>query len=140
MDPPGGARISWGASRLPGIAAPRGARSCSGRFFGTAPQRLLGPVEYLTVWHLQRTQRTALGADTFRTALSRMIALLNRSDDARTLYPRKPAADAPNELEGAYTRSTRHPLQAIAAPWQPARSPAEHPPAPHHAPAAATPT
>src|SRR3546814_7340350 len=125
MDPPGGARISWGASRLPGIAAPRGARSCSGRFFGTAPQRLLGPVEYLTVWHLQRTQRTALGADTFRTALSRMIALLNRSDDARTLYPQKLAADAQNELEGAYTRATRERLAAIAAAWKAGRSPQE---------------
>ena len=37
---------------------------------------------------------TALGAATFRTALSRMIALLNRSDDARALYPQKLAADA----------------------------------------------
>src|SRR3546814_10533813 len=98
---------------------------CSSDLFGAAPQRLLGPVEYLTVWHLQRTQRTALGADTFHTALSRMIALLNRSDDARTLYPQKLAADAQNELEGAYTRATRERLAAIAAAWKAGRSPEE---------------
>src|SRR3546814_17711706 len=92
MDVPGGALSSWGAARLPDSAGPLEASAFSGRFFGTAPQRLLGPVEYLTVWHLQRTQRTALGADTFRTALSRMIALPNRSDAARTPHPQHSAA------------------------------------------------
>lgn len=125
MDMPGGALSSWGAARLPGGTQPVTASAFSGQFFGTAPQRLLGPVEYLTVWHLQRTQRTTLGADTFRTSLSRMIALLNRSDDARTLYPQKLAADAQNELEGAYTRATRHRLAAIAAAWKAGRSPDE---------------
>ena len=125
MDVPGGALSSWGAARLPDSASPLDASAFSGRFFGAAPQRLLGPVEYLTVWHLQRTQRTTLGADTFRTALSRMIALLNRSDDARALYPQKLAADAQNELEGAYTRATRERLAAIAAAWKAGRSPEE---------------
>src|SRR3546814_16813839 len=105
MDVPGGALSSWGAARLPDSAGPLEASAFSGRFFGTAPQRLLGPVEYLPVWHLQRTQRTALGADTFRTALSRMMALLNRSDAARTLYPQKIAADPPHEPHSAYTHT-----------------------------------
>jgi hypothetical protein len=125
MDMPGGALSSWGAARLPDSAGPLDASAFSGRFFGATPQRLLGPVEYLTVWHLQRTQRTALGAATFRTALARMIALLNRSDDARALYPQKLAADAQNELEGAYTRATRERLAAIAAAWKAGRSPEE---------------
>lgn len=125
MDMPGGALSSWGAARLPDSTGPLDASAFSGRFFGATPQRLLGPVEYLTVWHLQRTQRTALGADTFRTALARMIALLNRSDDARALYPQKLAADAQNELEGAYTRATRDRLAAIAAAWKAGRSPEE---------------
>src|SRR3546814_3773632 len=111
MDVPGGALSSWGAARLPDSAGPLEASAFSGRFFGTAPQRLLGPVEYLTVWHLQRTQRTALGADNFRTALSRMIALPNRSDDARTLYPPKLAADATHRLQGAYTRPQEQPYE-----------------------------
>lgn len=125
MDMPGGALSSWGAARLPDSTGPLDASAFSGRFFGAIPQRLLGPVEYLTVWHLQRTQRTALGAATFRTALSRMIALLNRSDDARALYPQKLAADAQNELEGAYTRATRERLAAIAAAWKAGSSPDE---------------
>jgi hypothetical protein len=54
-----------------------------------------------------------------------MIALLNRSDDARVLYPQKLAADAENELEGAYTRATRERLAAIAAAWKAGRSPDE---------------
>ena len=125
MDLPGGALSSWGATRLPDPGAPVAASAIEGQFFGATPRRLLGPVEYLTVWHLQRTQRTALSAATFRTALARMIALLNRSDDARALYPQKLAADAQNELEGAYTRATRERLAAIAAAWKAGRSPDE---------------
>ncbi|WP_144900611.1 hypothetical protein [Luteimonas cucumeris] len=125
MDMPGGALSSWGATRLPETATPLAASALSGQFFGATPRRLLGPVEYLTVWHLQRTQRSTLGAATFRTSLARMIALLNRSDDARTLYPQKLAADAQNELEGAYTRATRARLAAIAAAWKAGRTPDE---------------
>jgi hypothetical protein len=123
MDLPGGALSSWGATSLPESSGPLAASAFSGQFFGATPRRLLGPVEYLTVWHLQRTQRTALGADTFRTSLARMIALLNRSDDARALYPQKLAADAQNELEGAYTRATRERLAAIAAAWKAGQAP-----------------
>ncbi|MFL6588514.1 MAG: hypothetical protein ACJ8GV_16730 [Luteimonas sp.] len=125
MDLPGGALSSWGATRLPDSAAPVSASDFSGQFFGGTPRRMLGPVEYLTVWHLQRTQRTALSAETFHTSLSRMIALLNQSEDARTLYPQKLAVDAQNELEGAYTRATRERLAAIATAWKAGRSPDE---------------
>lgn len=125
MDLPGGALSSWGATRLPDSAAPVSASDFSGQFFGGTPRRILGPVEYLTVWHLQRTQRTALSAETFHTSLSRMIALLNQSEDARTLYPQKLAVDAQNELEGAYTRATRERLAAIATAWKAGRSPDE---------------
>ncbi|KPN16754.1 hypothetical protein AO715_01215 [Xanthomonas sp. Mitacek01] len=125
MDLPGGALSSWGATRLPDSGAPVSASAFSGQFFGGTPRRMLGPVEYLTVWHLQRTQRTALSADTFRTSLSRLIALLNQSEDARTLYPQKLAVDAQNELEGAYTRATRERLAAIAVAWKAGRSPDE---------------
>ena len=86
---------------------------------------MLGPVEYLLVWHLQRTQRTSLGADTFRQQLALVVDLLNHSDEARALYPQKLAADAQNELEGAYTRATRERLAAIAAAWKAGRSPEE---------------
>lgn len=125
MDLPGGALSSWGATRLPDSTGPISAGALSGQFFGATPQRLLGPVEYLTVWHLQRTQRMPLGADAFRTSLERLVALINHSEEARTLYPQKLAADAQNELEGAYTRATRERLAAVAAAWKAGRPPAE---------------
>lgn len=117
MDLPGGALSSWGATSLPTSHAPLAASAYSGQFFGATPQRMLGPVEYLTVWHLQRTQRTALGEASFVTSLARLVALLNHSEDARRLYPQKLGVDARNELEGAYTRSTRERLAAIAGAW-----------------------
>ena len=125
MDLPGGALSSWGATQLPDNVTGMSAGALSGGFFGNSPRRLLGPVEYLTVWHLQRTQRTTLGVDTFRRTLARLVDLLNHSDDARTLYPQKLAADAQNELEGAYTRATRERLAAIADAWQAGRPPEE---------------
>ncbi|WP_058835902.1 hypothetical protein [Luteimonas abyssi] len=118
MDLPGGALSSWGATRLPDNVAPFAASALGGQFFGATPRRLLGPVEYLTVWHMQRTQRTALGAQAYRDALAGLIDLLNHSDDARALYPQKLAADAENELEGAYTRATRERLAAVATAWK----------------------
>ena len=118
MDLPGGALSSWGATRLPDNVTPFAASALTGQFFGATPRRLLGPVEYLTVWHLQRTQRTPLGAEVFRDSLAALIDLLNHSEDARTLYPQKLAADVENELEGAYTRATRDRLGAVAAAWK----------------------
>ncbi len=125
MDLPGGALSSWGATRLPENPLPLAAGALSGQFFGATPRRLLGPVEYLTVWHLQHTQRRALGAETFANTLALLITLFNRSEEARTLYPQKLAADAQNELEGAYTRSTRERLAMIGAAWKAGRSPGQ---------------
>ena len=102
MDLPGGALSSWGATRLPESTGPLAASALSGHFFGATPRRLLGPVEYLVVWHLQRTQRVTLGIGTFQQALAKLIGLL----------------DAQNELEGAYTRTTREHLAALARAWQ----------------------
>ncbi|MEN1956833.1 hypothetical protein WCE34_04770 [Luteimonas sp. MJ204] len=137
MDLPGGALSSWGATGLPDPGAPVAASALSGHFFGATPRRMLGPVEYLVVWHLQRTQRTALSVDGFRSSLARMITMFNRSEEARTLYPQKLAADAQNELEGAYTRATRDRLSAIAAAWAAGETPERVAEAAADAPAAA---
>lgn len=139
MDLPGGALSSWGATRLPDTRT-LDVNALSGGFFGASPRRLLGPVEYLTVWHLQRTQRQLLGADSYRNTLALLVALFNHGEEARRLYPHKLAADAANELEGAYTRITRDSLATIAGAWQAGKPPqdvaqaalaaggAEHPP------------
>ena len=121
MDIPGGALSSWGATRLPDAGA-LDFNALSGQFFSSS-RRLLGPVEYLTVWHLQRTQRMVLGAETYRRTLASLVDLLNHSEEARRLYPQKLAADAVNQLEGAYTRVTRDSLAAIASAWQSGRTP-----------------
>lgn len=122
MDMPGGALSSWGAARLPETGT-LDFNALSGQFFGATPRRLLGPVEYLTVWHLQRTQRIVLGADSYRDVLAKLVDLFNHSDEASRLYPQKLAADAVNELEGAYTRVTRDSLAAIAAAWKSGKPP-----------------
>jgi len=124
MDLPGGPLSSWGATGLPDPGAPVAASALSGHFFGAAPRRMLGPIEYLVVWHLQRTQRTALSDAGFRASLERLVAMFDRSPEARALYPQKLAADAQNELEGAYTRATRERLAAIAAAWAAGEPPA----------------
>lgn len=117
-DLPSGALSSWGAAALPGSQQTVSASAMSGRFFGAAPQRLLGPIEYLTVWSLQSTQRIELGAAAYRHALSRIISLMNCSALARDLYPQKLAADAQNQIEGAFSRSTRERLRTIADAWR----------------------
>lgn len=124
MDLPGGALSSWGATRLPD-AGTLDVNALSGGFFGASPRRLLGPVEYLTVWHLQRTQRMVLGADSYRATLALLVDLFNHGEEARRLYPQKLAADAANQLEGAYTRVTRDSLAAIAGAWQAGKPPEE---------------
>jgi hypothetical protein len=123
-DLPGGALSSWGATRLPDNVTGMSAGALAGGFFGTASRRLLGPVEYLVVWHLQRTQRLALGQDAFRHHLALLVELAGHSAEAAALYPQKLAADAQNELEGAYTRATRERLAAIARAWQAGLAPA----------------
>lgn len=122
MELPGGALSSWGATRLPDVGT-LDANALSGGFFGSSPKRLLGPIEYLTVWHLQRTQRLVLGPERYQETLARLVDLFNHSDDARQLYPQKLAVDAQNQLEGAYTRVTRDALAAIASAWQSGQAP-----------------
>lgn len=124
MDLPGGALSSWGATRLP-EARTLDASALSGGFFSASPRRLLGPVEYLTVWHLQRTQRQRLGPESYGSTLALLVDLFNHGEEARRLYPQKLAADAANELEGAYTRVTRDCLAAIAGAWQAGKPPDE---------------
>lgn len=123
MDMPGGALSSWGATRLPPPGQALDVNALAGGFFGASPRRLLGPVEYLTVWHLQRTQRVVLDAGAYRQALASLVDLFNHGEAARTLYPQKLAADAADLLEGAYTRVTRDALAAIAGAWQAGKPP-----------------
>lgn len=118
-DLPSGSLTSWGGSRLPQPGAGGlSVEMLSRGFFGATPNRRLGPIEYLTVWHFQRTQRTHLSKDAYAQALAQLVALLDHSERARRLYPAKLEADSQSDLEGAYTRATRDRLRAIAQAWR----------------------
>ena len=117
FDLPSGRLTSWGATRLPESREPVSASTISAYFFQGAPERWLGPIEFLTVWYCQRTQRATLNGEIYAETLSKLIALMNHSLDASTLYPQKLQAHAMNELEGAYTRTAAEQLSNIAAAW-----------------------
>lgn len=118
MDLPSGSLTSWGAGAMPTATQTASMAQLSGGYVSTAPKRQLGPVEYLTVWYCQRTQRPYLGEDSFRRAMRDLIALLDRNQELRRLYPLKLLAEAADGQEGAFTRRTRDRLQALADAWQ----------------------
>ena len=125
MDMPGGALSSWGASNIVTPDLPFEIAGAYSNAFFSRPQRLLGPIEYLIVWHLQQTQRTPLSRDTFLATLTRLVKLINLNETGRKLYPQKLAADAQNELEGTFTRATRERFAAVAAVWKKGLTPEE---------------
>ncbi len=115
-DLPAGQLTAWGASRLWQSGGPP-VGNLAGQMFGAAPHRSFAPIEYLTAWFGQSTQRIRLGSEVYAQSLQRLIELINLDADARTLYPRKLEADTHVELEGVYMRSTRDRLSTIASAW-----------------------
>lgn len=118
MDLPSGQISSWGASKLQPSAQPVTASQLSGYFASGAPQRRLGPIEYLTVWHHQRTQRQTLDAEAYAFALRTLITLINHNDDTRQRYVDRLAAESERQIEGTYTGNTRAALARIAKLWR----------------------
>ncbi|MFK8014874.1 MAG: hypothetical protein AB8G17_05505 [Gammaproteobacteria bacterium] len=123
MDLPSGQISSWGASKLQQPTQPQTASQLSGYFASGAPQRRLGPLEYLTVWHYQRTQRVALGADAYAFALRELVSLINHNDDTRRRYVDRLGAESERQIEGTYTGSTRAALARLAKKWRAESSP-----------------
>jgi hypothetical protein len=123
MDLPVGSLTSWGGSRLwsPGTAVPPGALDRG--LFGDAPRRSFGPIEYLTAWSCQRTQRGMLDDSVYASAAAALVGLVNCDDEAASLYPSRLDNDTRTELEGAFTRATRGRLSALASAWKSGRSP-----------------
>jgi hypothetical protein len=115
---PSGQLTSWGATSLWSSGQPLRAGLLSNSALRAAPRRSLGPIEYLTVWYCQSTQRPYLSEARYREALTRLIELLNHSTEAQQLYPLKLEADIAAGLEGAFTRLTRERLAALAAEWK----------------------
>ncbi|KRE94463.1 hypothetical protein ASG87_17835 [Frateuria sp. Soil773] len=113
MDLPSGQLSSWGSSSRDDETAASGSLN---------RRRLLGPLEYLTVWYCQQTQRPMLEEPLYADALRKLLALFDLNPQLRAFYAGKLAADAGNELEGTYTRDTRDILQRLARGWQTAGS------------------
>ena len=122
-DLPSGQLTAWGASRMWQAGAPISGALAGQMFGSSAPQRSFGPIEYLTVWYAQGTQRTRLGEGIYAHALARLVSLVNADEEARTLYPLKLEADMQTELEGIYMRGTRERLSTLAAHWKSGASP-----------------
>lgn len=113
MDLPSGQLSAWGSSADAMAAGAQGSLS---------RRRLLGPIEYLTVWYCQQTQRPMLDEALYADALRKLLALFELNPQLRELYAGKLAADAGNELEGTFTRDTRDILSRLAQSWQQASS------------------
>lgn len=125
MDLPSGQLTSWGGSNAwPALQGFPGGTIGGTHFVNTAPQRQLGPIEYLTVWFCQRTQRPYLGERAFRDSLAKLVALFDCSREARELYPLKIESDLATGPEGAYTRQARERLGAIVSAWKRGEPPA----------------
>lgn len=117
-DIPSGRLSSWGASALTQPSQTVTASELSGHFFRGAPQRMLGPLEYLTVWHHQRTQRETLGREAYAFALSHLIELVNEDADARQRYITRIKAESQRQIEGAYTGTSRAALAKLGQAWE----------------------
>ena len=102
---PGGRRSAWGASAVTSSHAAYGRT------------RLLGPLEYLCVWHAQTDPARALSAAQFHTAARALMDLIAASREARLLYCEKLLADVDDPIVGALARPTREGLRQLATAW-----------------------
>lgn len=121
MDLPSGQLSAWGGSHRQAaeVVAPSTTGSMHRR-------RLLGPIEYLTVWYCQQTQRPMLDRALYADAVRKLLALFDLSPPLRSFYANKIAAEAGIELEGTYTCETRQILGRLAQRWQrPESTPAD---------------
>jgi len=105
MDLPSGPLSAWGGSSGDGMSS-------------LTRRRLLGPIEYLTVWHCQQTQRPMLEEALYADAVRKLLALFDLNPELRELYAGKLGSDAGGELEGTYTRDTRDILSRLAQRWR----------------------
>lgn len=113
MDLPSGPLSAWGSSCRNAGDDPA---CCTAGSMNR--RRLLGPIEYLTVWYCQQTQRPMLDKALYADAMRKLLALFELNPQLRAVYAGKLGADVGTELEGTYTRDTRDILGRLAQSWQ----------------------
>lgn len=112
MDLPSGQLSAWGSSY--GSTAEDATYSAG----SMNRRRLLGPIEYLTVWYCQQTQRPMLDQTLYADAIGKLLSLFELNPQLRALYAGKLGAEVGTELEGTYNRDTRNVLGRLAQRWQ----------------------
>lgn len=123
-DLPAGELTSWGASSLHAGDEPISADELIFQSGSVAPRRSFGPIEYVTVWYCQGTQRPYLSYAVCREVLFHIIALCNYDATAARIYPVKLESELAAGPDGAYTRETRNCLRCLAAHWKKGEPPA----------------
>ena len=103
---PSGRHAAWGAS--------------------SGATRAMGPIEYLCAWHAQPDARGPLSATAFDRAARALLGMVSHSPTARNLYCAKLLGDAEDPLDGAWSRSTRSALRAMADAWAQAEEDPRH--------------
>ncbi len=81
------------------------------------PTRTMGPIEYLCAWYTQPDGRGTLSATAFDRAARSLLCMVSHSTQARRLYCTKLLSDADDPMGGAWTRSSRQALRAMAQAW-----------------------
>jgi hypothetical protein len=121
-DLPKGALNAWGLGSYMGTAMEAGlppvdAASLMRRYQAGSATRGLGPIEYLTVWHCQKTQRPYLSDHLYQSSLIKIIDLMDADSMAARHYAEAILQDLETQVEGAFTRQTRLRLRSLANAW-----------------------
>lgn len=112
-DVPSGTLSSWG---IPAAWAPHPSLANTASF-GGATRRNLDPIEFLTAWHSQVTDRPALRDAIFARALLALLRVFSSVPKAATLFQMKLRSDCVNQPAGTFTDVTRARLTALADAW-----------------------
>lgn len=89
----------------------------------TVQPRHLAPVEYLTVWYCQSTQRPFLSKESYQASLVNLIHLISCNATAKQVYPQRILEELLTAPEGAFTRQTQCRLAILAEAWLAGESP-----------------
>lgn len=77
----------------------------------------LGPIEYILVWHGQKTHKPYLSDGAFSSALQMLLSLFNHWDRTSELYAKHLMLQADAGVEGAFTQCTKGRMRLLAELW-----------------------